>query len=293
MTESTVTILDWLSENSTRLQGITETPLNDVRVLLSDHLNINPTWLASHPDEIMSLASLIGLEEKMEQLISGFPLPYILKHWEFYGLDFYVTPDVLIPRPETEVLVEHGLDWLANHPEIHTGFDIGTGSGNIAISLAWHDPSLQMTAADRSEAALAVAQINVDRHKLSDRLQLTKSNLMESIPTTEIHFLCANLPYIPREDLINLQVAQYEPIIALDGGLDGLDYYRALLQQVSPRLSPPFCLLLEMEYRQSEALTMIIKDSLPETDIRIIPDLAGLLRIMMITGGDNHVGHQA
>lgn len=288
MTESTETISLWLSENSTRLQGITETPLNDVRVLLSDHLNVNPSWIASHSDELLSSKTLTGLEEKINQLLSGYPLPYILQHWEFYGLDFYITPDVLIPRPETELVVEQGLDWLANHPDIHTGYDIGTGSGNIAISLAWHAPNLDMVAVDISEPALAVADQNIQKYGLSDRIQLKKSNLLGSVPISEVHFLCANLPYIPSEEVLNLQVAQHEPIIALDGGLDGLDYYRALLKQVAPFLTQPFCILLEIEYRQSEVIRLVIQKVIPRAKIRIVPDLAGLPRIVKIEGEVNH-----
>ncbi len=206
-------------------------------------------------------------------------------------MDFYITPDVLIPRPETELLVEQGLAWLVKHSDIHTGYDIGTGSGNIAISLACNHPNLHMVAVDTSEAALAVAEQNINQHGLSDRIQLIQSNLLESVPINEYHFLCANLPYIPRGEVLNLQVAQYEPIKALDGGLDGLDYYRTLIEQVAPFLSQPFCLLLEIEYRQSDAIRLIIQNAISGAEIQIFPDLAGLPRIVKVEGEVDHGRH--
>ncbi len=291
MIETNVSIMNWLKDTSARLYGKSETPLNDARVLLSDHLKVTSSWLASHPDTILSQSTLSELEEKTIQMASGFPLPYLLKSWEFYGLSFLVTPEVLIPRPETELLVEKALSWLHGHPEVDTGYDIGTGTGCIAIALAHHYSNLNLIATDKSAAALKVAQENVLRHQLTDRIQLYQSDMLATVPQTEIHLLCANLPYIPSGDLAALPVAIYEPVLALDGGPDGLDRYRELLTQAKPYLAEPFCVILEMEYRQADALGSIVKRILPDAVPNVVHDLSGLPRLMMVEGGDAHARH--
>jgi release factor glutamine methyltransferase len=278
------TVIQWLKDASLVLFKKTESPLSDARVLLSRHLQVNTAWLAAHPDEILGLECLAELDQQLSQLASGVPLPYVINHWEFFGLDFYVTPAVLIPRPETEILVEVALAWLDEHPQVSKAYDVGTGSGCIAVALAHQKPRLQVVAIDKSESALDVAKENVKRHNLTKQIDLRQNDLLAGLPIEDIHLMCANLPYIPSGDLLVLDVARHEPIQALDGGVDGLDLSHALLKQASPRLNPPFCILLEMEYRQAEAMVSFTEKLLPEASVNVIRDISGLSRVICIEG---------
>ncbi len=137
-----------------------ETPALDAQVLLAHLSGKNRAWLLAHPEATLSQGQQAALTVAVARLQSGEPLPYILGHWEFYGLDFTINADTLIPRPETELLVEQALAWLRARPGLRTAADIGTGSGCIAVSLAAHIPDLQITATDISTAALKIAQGN-------------------------------------------------------------------------------------------------------------------------------------
>jgi len=278
------TVIQWLKDASPVLYKKTESPLSDARVLLSRHLQVNTAWLAAHPDEILDLDCLAELDQKLNQLASGVPLPYVINHWEFFGLDFYITPAVLIPRPETEILVEVALAWLDEHPQVTTAYDVGTGSGCIAVALANQKPRLHVVAIDKSKSALDVAKENVEHHRLTKQIDLKQNDLLAGLPADEIHLVCANLPYIPTGDLPSLDVAQHEPIQALDGGVDGLDLSRALLEEAAPQLRRPYCILLELEYRQADAMITFAETLLHNASINIIKDISGLSRVICIEG---------
>ncbi len=158
------------------------------------------SWILAHPAALLDEYQLERYETLTRRLESGEPLPYIIGHWEFYGLDFTLSPAVLIPRPETEMLVEHALHWLVEHPARRSILDVGTGSGCIAVSLALNCPDARILASDISLEALLVARQNVLRHGVSDRVQLLQCDLL---PPTSLPFdlLCANLPYIPAADI--------------------------------------------------------------------------------------------
>lgn len=277
-----ITVLQWLKDASLILYKKTDSPLSDARVILSRQLNVNTTWLAAHPDSVLDSGCLSELQEKLDQLVSGVPLPYVIQHWEFFGLDFYVTPAVLIPRPETEILVELALSWLDEHPQVSKAFDVGTGTGCISVALAHHKSRLHIIAIDKSETALEVARINIDRHHLSDRITLVQSDMLTGIRDEYIQLLCANLPYIQTSDLVDLPVSRHEPIAALDGGEDGMDYHRILLRQAKPLLMAPYYILLEMEYRQAEKLMKIAAETLPGSMSHIVKDISGLSRVICI-----------
>ena len=161
----------------------------------------------------------------LARLESGQPLPYVLGAWEFYGLTFELTPDVLIPRPETELLVEQALEWLADRPAPLLAADVGTGSGCIAISLAVHAPQLRLLASDLSWPALQVARSNLARHRVEGQISLLQCDLLPPL-SLPFDLLVANLPYIPSPVLPGLKLSLSEPPLALDGGLDGLDFIR-------------------------------------------------------------------
>ena len=175
------------------------------------------------------------------------PLAYILGMREFYGINVFLTPSVLIPRPETEGLVEHALFMSMMGMESRELIiaDVGTGSGAIAINLAIHLPAARIFAVDVADEVLDVAAYNIRSHGVGDRVTLGIGDLLDAVPEP-VDLIVANLPYIPSDRIPNLQPeVQQEPILALDGGLDGLDLVRRLLMQAEDKLKPNGIILLE------------------------------------------------
>jgi release factor glutamine methyltransferase len=278
-------IRDAVQEATERLAGVSETPLLDVQVLLADRLGVPRTWVMAHPEGSLAPVQLQSFHAALQRLEAGEPLPYVTGHWEFYGLDFSLTPDVLIPRPETELLVERALDWLRSHPGRRRLADIGTGSGCIAVSLAISTPDLILVATDISPAALEVARSNARKHGVADRIEFVQADLLE-FNSDPVDLLAANLPYIPSARLETLAVAHREPRLALDGGPDGMDIIRRLLAQAPALLSPGGLLLLEMDALQEEAVRSLTQAYFPHARIRLLPDLAGLPRLVEIESSD-------
>jgi release factor glutamine methyltransferase len=264
-----------------RLSATSETPGLDAQVLLAHVLERPRAWVLAHPEVILFPDQEKYLEVCLARLEQGEPLPYVLGHWEFYGLDFLVNPAVLIPRPETELLVEQALAWLSATPGRRLAADVGTGSGCIAVSLAVHIPDLQVVASDISREALKTAHMNADRHTVSGRVTCVQSHLF---PHTRRPFdlICANLPYIPTEKLSRLKVAGWEPRLALDGGPDGLKHIRPLIESASCSLAPGGMLLLEIEASQGATACALAKASFPDGEICLVPDLAGNDRLVIV-----------
>jgi release factor glutamine methyltransferase len=212
---------------------------------------------------------------------TGFPLPYLLGEWEFYGHPFFVDPSVLIPRPETEMLVEEASGWLKRHPSVHMGFDIGTGSGCIAVSLLLEKPYLSMTAVDLHRNALMTACRNAARHNVRDRFCPVQSSLFSAF-SQNVSLVIANLPYIPSRTCREIEPSRFEPLSALDGGDDGFDLYRLLFQQLSNKMNRECLILCEIEYRQRDLALMTAAEYFPDNRIDVLDDLAGLPRILRI-----------
>jgi release factor glutamine methyltransferase len=231
----------------------------------------------------LSPAQYQALQDFTARRSAGEPLPYILGHWEFFGLDMLVTAKVLIPRPETELLVEHAVKWLRSHPDCRQVADIGTGSGCIAIALATQIPDLQVLATDLSPHPLQVARQNAARHGVAECITFVQADLLE-LPSEVGRFdlIAANLPYIPTATLVELPVSCFEPSLALDGGLDGLDLIRRILAQAPAYLSPDGCMLLEIEAHQGEAVRNLAKAIFPQAQVQLFPDLAGHDRMVRI-----------
>ncbi len=281
---------DWsleCGEIITNLQSLfsnwSETPSLDAQVLLAEVTSKNRAWLLAHPEEKLSQSQQNTLNTAVTHLEAGEPLPYVLGHWEFYGLNFTINAHTLIPRPETELMVEQALEWLQAYPNQRRAADIGTGSGCIAISLAVNIPDLRVTATDISCAAIEVAQSNAQKHTVRDRIDFIETDLL-SIPTPRplIHVICANLPYIPSKTLKGLDVFGREPTLALDGGPDGLSLIRRLLPQAVQNLSSEGLLLLEIENTQGKAALSLSREFFPQAKITLIPDLAGHDRLIRI-----------
>jgi release factor glutamine methyltransferase len=212
----------------------------------------------------------------LERRLSGEPSAYITGHREFYGLDLEVNPDVLIPRPESELLVETVLAIAKNNGLIIA--DIGTGSGAIAISLAVNLPQAKIYATDISAAALNIARLNCRRHGVSNRVYLLEGNLLEPLPEP-VDIIVANLPYVRQSDL----KPGLEPPLALDGGKDGMEIVSQLCQQAGGKLKPGGCLLLEIGQGQRQAARDILHNIFPQGEIKVIADLAGVDRVVSLS----------
>ncbi len=237
--------------------------------------------MLAHPEIPLTSEQESILETQLNRLVNSEPLPYVLGCWEFFGREFELTPNVLIPRPETELLVEQTLDWLRAHPGRRLACDVGTGSGCIAVSLAASIPDLHVLAIDISIEALQVARQNAFHHNVATRIDFLRNDLLAGVDS---HFdlICANLPYIPSSDLQQLAVFRHEPSLALDGGPDGLALIRHLLAQAPERLLPGGLLLMEIEARQGPAVIDLAKRAFPGSSIRLLQDLSGRDRLLVV-----------
>jgi len=253
----------------------------DAGVLLAGLLNKPRAWIIAHPEAVIDPAEQPVLDSAIQRLKCGEPLPYILGHWEFFGLDFQLNPATLIPRPETELLVEQAVAWLEERPERRHVADVGTGSGCIAVSLAYHIPDLNVVATDISTQALQAAQENARANHVSQQVSFLQSYLLEGVQVN-FDLICANLPYIPTQTLASLAVHNREPDLALDGGADGLELINALLKAAPRHLAQGGRLLMEIEASQAEAIECLAGETFPKGDIWVTKDLAGRDRLLVV-----------
>lgn len=276
-----MTIREALQWARVRLRG-SPTPHVDARLLLQHVLRVARSYLAAHPEQpltdvqVEQFRDFVGRAEKSE------PIPYIIGETVFYGLEFLVTPDVLIPRPETEHLVQTARDWAVGH-SVQRIVDVGTGSGCIAVALARHLPTVEVLALDVSSAALDVARRNVQRHGLEKRVRLLHSALLEKV-AQGVDLIAANLPYVSDTEWTVLDdgVKWYEPAGALRGGPDGLDIIRRLLQQARPLLRPSGAIFLEIGWRQGKSAVQLAQTYYPTARVTLKQDYAGHDRLVII-----------
>jgi len=219
----------------------------------------------------------------IERRLSGEPSAYITGHREFFGLDFYVNNHVLIPRPETELLVEKALN-LAQSRQIPTIAEVGTGCGAIAISLALNLPQSRIYAIDISPSALKVASVNCRKHRVTNSICLLRGDMLNPLPEPA-DLIIANLPYVKNTELHQVNSAGYEPLLALDGGSDGLEKIRRLCHRLNNKLHPEGCLLLEIGQGQQKAATTLLKSLFPSAKIEVTPDWGGIDRVVSLTPG--------
>jgi release factor glutamine methyltransferase len=239
------------------------------------------SWVLSHPEYQLDPKEEDALEINLSRLLSREPLAYITGIQSFFGLDFNVSPHVLIPRPETELLVEQAIQAADLFQCPLTIADVGTGSGCISITLVKSLPSTLIIATDISFHALQVAKENIQRHQVENHIQLVQANLLTGIQT-KFHIICANLPYIPTGKLSDLTVLNNEPCLALDGGKDGLIFIRLLLQDIQVKLHAGGVIIIEIEHTQESSILEICKQLLPSASCTILNDLAGLPRTAVI-----------
>ncbi|MBI5824158.1 MAG: peptide chain release factor N(5)-glutamine methyltransferase [Chloroflexi bacterium] len=279
-----------LLDDAARGLVFSDTPQLDAQIILAHVIGRPRSWLIAHLETPLTPPQIDSAQQAFARLKAGEPLPYIIGHWEFFGLDFNVTKDVLIPRPETELLVEKSISWLTSRPEARSVVDVGTGSGAIAISIASHIPNVKILATDISPAALKVAKSNAHKFNVQSQIEFIECDLLPSsfiLDPSSFDLLCANLPYIPTETLHKLPIYGSEPTLALDGGLDGLDPYRRLLKLAPNWLTPNGKILLEIEASQGAKILSLAYDSFEDVTINLHQDLAGHDRILEITLREN------
>lgn len=242
---------------STQLIGITDTPRLDAELLLAHVLKKSRTFLYTWPQQEIDTASVNAFENFLTQRISGNPLAYITGEREFWSLKLHVTIDTLIPRPETELLVEHALRILPKS-EINIA-DLGTGSGAIALALASERPLWHITATDQSTAAINVARSNAQQLAIKNSTFIT-GNWFEPLNNQHFHAIISNPPYIPANDIHLAQGdVRFEPATALSSGIDGLDAIRHIAQHAGNHLSSGGLLMIEHGYDQKSAVKEIFE----------------------------------
>ena len=273
------TVGDLLRSLARRIDS--DSALLDAQVLLAHSLGRDRTWIMAHPEARLTPGQLASLEQAAARLGRGEALPYVVGSWEFYGLEFALTPDVLIPRPETELLVDVARGWLNENPGRTSVADVGTGSGAIGVALAHHVPDIRVLATDISIAALAIAKTNATRIGVVGQITFVHCDLFPSV-TNGFDLICANLPYIPSERLKELAVAPREPALALDGGPDGLAVIRRLLEAAVGRLTAGGAILLEIERSQGQSAMAAARQAFPRAEVSVQSDLAGRDRLLEI-----------
>ncbi len=271
-----------LSHGAARLQASSRESSRDAALLLCRSLGKDRAWLIAHPEERLSVAQAWQYEQMLERRARFEPMQYILGEQEFYGLRLTVTPAVLIPRPETEHLVEAILARLPHDRAIRIA-DVGTGSGAIAITLAHSLPLACIDALDLSPSALHIAQRNAEAHGVADRIRLVDSDLLTAVSGERYDCIASNPPYVSSAEQLEPQVALWEPHTALFAGEDGLAIYRRLLPQAVEQIKPGGLLALELGAVQREALTALFRLDSRWSEPDFVQDLQGLDRVALAT----------
>jgi release factor glutamine methyltransferase len=249
-------------------------------------VNISKVKLITSYEDVVPENIYSTYVEFIKQRVESKPVQYIIGLQEFMGLELIVSEDVLIPRGDTEIIVEKLLE-LADRDVSLKIIDMCTGTGAIAVSLAHYLPKSEVIAVDVSEAALSCCRENINKHNLQERVKAVKSNLFEDLTrlelTNNIDMVVSNPPYIPTQDIETLSdnVKSYEPMLALDGGEDGLDFYRKIVQYSSSYLKSGGILAFEIGYNQGQDVMKIIEESNSYYNISCYKDLAGLDRCII------------
>lgn len=256
-----------------------EEPFSKTKIVIANTLNVNKEYLIINENEILNNEQIDRIKSSIDKLIQGIPLQYITNLQEFMGLDFYVDENVLIPQPDTEILVEEAICILKNieKPKI---LDLCTGSGAIAISIAKNINAKTITASDISNKALNVAKVNCKKNNV-DNIKLIESDLFENI-TERFDIIVSNPPYIESNVIKTLtKEVQNEPKLALDGGKNGLDFYRRIIDEASEFLEPNGYLCLEIGYNQKDKVINLMEKSKKYSNIYSKKDFCNNDRIVV------------
>ena len=258
-----------------------DSPRLSAQVLLAHVLNLSRLNMLLESRSIVPEGAIAAFESLAMRRLQGEPVAYLIGCKEFYGLDFEVNPGVLIPRPETELMVDHLLDMVERDAAFRV-LDLGTGSGALAVTCAAMFPHCRVTAADISEKALATARCNARKHGVSDRVAFVRADLVQGIDVGEIDIILANLPYVPEDSrqAMSREVLRYEPWLALFAGNDGLDVYRRLAFGLRGRVREGSMLLCEIDHSQGAAMMELFAPM--AMDVSVKKDLAGLNRLVIV-----------
>jgi release factor glutamine methyltransferase len=268
------------------LAAVSETASLDAQLLLMHVLGVDRAVLVAHSERPLTPEQSATYRDLVQRRAAGVPLPYLTGTRAFYDLDLIVTPEVLIPRPETEHLVEAALAWGRGRRGLRV-VDVGTGSGAIAVVLAKHLPEAHVWALDISAAAQDVARQNAARYGMLERIEFVSGDLLAPLLSRgqQADLIAANLPYISSDELDTLAVTRHEPRLALDGGPDGLDLIRRLLDQAPGVLGAGGLLLLEIGAGQGEQVRALAEAAFPGAQVQITPDYAGHERVVSVKRG--------
>jgi release factor glutamine methyltransferase len=262
-----------------------EQPRLSIEHLLADTLRKKRIELYLEFDRVLTDQELDPLREKVRRRAEGVPLQHLLGHWEFFGREFRTDHRALIPRPDTELLVESVLKEIAiasNRP--NRLVDVGTGSGILAITIALERPELEVFAVDVSDDAIALARENAKLLNVSDRITFSQSDLLDQVEGP-FDWIVANLPYIPTAELSSLQrEVQFDPILALDGGKDGLTIIKRLIESIPAKVASHGSIALEVGLGQAQRVRELLAEYCYH-DISIKKDYQGVERLLIARYG--------
>jgi len=255
-------------------------PRREAGSLLAFSLKKDKTFLIANSDRELSAGEVTHYLDNIDRRANREPYQYIVGMQEFYGLEFVVTRDVLIPRPETEILVEQAIGILSNKPST-TFCEIGVGSGCITVSVLKNVPEARAIAVDISNEALEVARSNAQRHGVENRVEFIRSDVYDSVPAAAFDAVLSNPPYVPETDLESLQaeVRDHEPIVALAGGPNGLEVIERIIKGAPERLVDAGSMLIEIGFNQFQYVNLML-DSDVWRQVEFLPDLQGIPRIL-------------
>jgi len=281
-------VLQWAA-NTLNNQEIEDGNL-EARILLGHLLQLTPVEIYTQSELPISQQQLFNYQQLIERRLQREPSSYITGNKEFFGIDFLVTRNVLIPRPETELLVEEALKIAKNRESLFKHLespiriaDIGTGSGVIAISLALNLRHVKLYATDISSSALEVAILNSKHYNVAERITFLQGNLLAPL-FEPVDLIIANLPYVKSSDMagLNPEITHYEPMRALDGGKDGLDKIRQLIRGIKGNIRQQAILLLEIGVSQDEPVMELINHSFPNAAAELLQDANNINRVVKI-----------
>lgn len=276
-----------LSIEKFRKYGITSAHI-DAEVILSFIINKRKEFIYAHPEYQLTKNNERKLKKAIQRRCHFEPIAYITNEKEFYGLDFFVDKNVLVPRPETELLIDEVVETAQRNKRIIIA-DIGTGSGAIAISLAKHLPQAEVMAVDKSIKALRIAKLNAHRHKVN--IKLYQGNLLSPIKDRKIEIIAANLPYVDDREKnfhksesknIHKKILAHEPHLALYGGKFGLEVYEKMFQQIMTLNYKPRVIICEIGHAYLSQTRKLVKKYFPKSHFEIKKDLRGFNRILII-----------
>ncbi len=278
-----IRLQDIIKEGRTKFEGLTQTPALDTELLVCHVLKITKLDILMEPGKEVSEENVNSIRSLFEKRVAGNPVQYLIGTEGFMGLEFEVTPSVLIPRPDTELLVEKVIELADNKKGMHI-LDIGTGSGAISISVAYYIKSARVETVDISIEATQVAKRNAILNGVSDRVTFLNGDLFEPVSKDALYdIIVSNPPYIPSKDIeaLQVEVAVHEPRLALDGGEDGYDFYRRIIEMSPAYLNDKGILAFETGHDQAKTIASLMSASGNFESLSIYKDLNGIERVVI------------